>query len=304
MIFSKDLRTISRHGLTMIELLVVMAIASLLLGLLISGIQKAKEAANLAQCASNLKQIGLAFQMHHTAFSYYPTAGDRWSTPPTYRNGSPVIGQDQGAGWGFQILPFLGAEHVWRGGDETTDNGRQRFVVGSINPVFFCPSRREAMTVSYFDRYISNNSDDEVTHALCDYASNNLDDGTGAIRASHFGPPLRMSDITDGTSTTLLVGEKRLNLNFGARQRWDDNEGYSAGNDWDTMRDANYPPAPDILAPKTVVGFMEFGSSHSRGLNVVFADGSVRFICFAIDTAVFAQIGNRADGLPFSLDEF
>jgi prepilin-type processing-associated H-X9-DG protein len=215
------------------------------------------------------------------------------------------VGDRQGAGWGFQILPDLEAENAWRGGAATTDNGRQRVAVGAVNPVFFCPSRRAPMTVTYADNYISQSNDDPVTHALGDYAGNNLGDGSGAIRANGLGPPLRIADITDGTSTTLLVGEKRLNLYYlGQPGRKDDNEGYAAGNDWDTMRNANNPPAPDARGASDEGGFAEFGSSHPSGMNIVFADGSVRHVAFTIDPAVFSRLGSRADGQPIDGNAF
>jgi prepilin-type N-terminal cleavage/methylation domain-containing protein/prepilin-type processing-associated H-X9-DG protein len=293
-----------RSGFTLIEILVVIAIIGVLTGLLLVAVQKVREAANIAQCANNLKQIGLAFQTHHTALGYFPTAGEYWGIPPTYKNGVPTVGGEQGAGWGFQILPNLEAEQVWRGGDATSDNGRQRVAVGALNPVFFCPTRRAPMTVTYDDKYISKNSADKVTHALCDYAANNLEEGTGAIQGNGFGPPLRLADITDGTSTTLLVSEKRLNLYYLGKDRADDNEGYSAGNDWDTMRNANYPPAADVRVASSERGFAQFGSSHPGGLNVLFADGGVRFVSFGVDPGVFARLGTRADGKVVGADDF
>jgi prepilin-type processing-associated H-X9-DG protein len=177
--------------------------------------------------------------------------------------------------------------------------------VGAVNPVFFCPSRRPPTTVAYADNYISRSEDDLVTHALCDYAANNLDDGSGAVRANGLGPPLRIADITDGTSTTLLVGEKRLNLYYaGQPGRSDDNEGYASGNDWDTMRNANYPPARDTREAGDENGFGNFGSSHPAGMNVVFADGSVRHVAFSVAPTVFARLGSRADGQPIDGNAF
>ncbi len=79
--------------------------------------------------------------------------------------------------------------------------------------------------------------------------ADNLADGTGAIRANWLGPPLGLRDMLDGTSNTLLVGEKRMNVFYLGMLRSDDNEGYTGGNDWDTTRDANLPAAPDTNAP-------------------------------------------------------
>ena len=152
------------------------------------------------------------------------------------------------------------------------------------------------MTYTYVDLYISQSSSDQVTHALGDYASNNLSDGTGAIRANWLGPPLGFRDMRDGSSTTLLVGEKRMNLFYLGMLRSDDNEGYTSGNDWDTMRDANIVPAPDTNAPTSENGFAGFGSSHRSGMNFSFGDGSVHHIKYSINPKVFAGLGTRADG--------
>jgi prepilin-type N-terminal cleavage/methylation domain-containing protein/prepilin-type processing-associated H-X9-DG protein len=284
-------------GFTLIELLVVITIIGILAALLLPAVQSVREAARRSQCMNNLKQIGLAFHAHHDLWRYFPTAGGDWGTPPTYINGSPAIGAKQGAGWGFQILPHIEGEAAWRGGSATTDNARQRVAVAAVFPVFFCPSRRAPTTVAYADTYISQGPNDPVTHALLDYASNNLNDGNGAIRANGFGPPLGIVDMRDGTSTTLLVSEKRLNLYYaGKGARSDDNEGYTGGNDWDSMRSANLQPAPDTNQPTTENGYAEFGSSHRSGMNVLFADGSVRHVSYSIDQTVFQRLGTRADG--------
>ncbi|HTU92331.1 MAG TPA: DUF1559 domain-containing protein [Gemmataceae bacterium] len=292
-------------GFTLLELLIVIAIMGVLIALLLPAVQKVRESASRIQCANHLKQIGLAFQAHQAQFGYFPTAGDNWGSPPTYLNGVPAVGAEQGAGWGFQILPFIEADNAWRGGGATTDNERQRVAVGAVNPLFFCPTRRAPMTVTFADFYISQSRTDLVTHALCDYASNNLGNGSGVIQASGFGPPLSIADITDGASNTLLVGEKRMNLYYlGKFPRSDDNEGYSAGNDWDTMRDANLAPAHDTQAATPEKGFADFGSSHFSGLNIVFADGSIHHIPYTIDPAVFALLGTRADGKPIDQSDF
>jgi prepilin-type N-terminal cleavage/methylation domain-containing protein/prepilin-type processing-associated H-X9-DG protein len=277
-----------RAGVTLLELLVVIAIIGVLMGLLLPAVQKVREAAAQLSCRNHLRQIGLAFQDHHDQFGGFPSGGWEWYTPPTYFNGQPAIGVQQRAGWGFQILPGLEATNTWRAGAAVA--------IGTSHPIFFCPSRRSPQTVTYLDEYTPPVTGGEVTHALCDYAASNLD-GNGVVRQYY---PVRMAEVTDGTTNTLLVADKW----FDRAEHGDtpgDNEGYTAGWDHDTMRSCDKPPVPD--SRRDGEGEFLFGSSHTGHINAVFVDGSVHPISFAVSQTVFRYLGNKSDGQVFSLDD-
>ena len=276
--------SIPRHGFTLVELLVVIAIIGILIGMLLPAVQMVRESARRTQCSNNIRQISLAFQMHHNTFKFFPSGGWDWFRPP-----NNAIGEAQHAGWGYQILPYVEANNVYDSNPLTA--------IGSPNQVFFCPSRRSQQTVVGEDNYFPRFNLPTVTRALCDYAGGNRS-GTGPLRRFK---PLTFNDISDGSSNTLLVGDKRLNLGSLGQLQDDDNEGYSAGWNEDTIRRTDLPPAPDYGQP---VGDGEklFGSSHPGVINISMVDGSVQTIPFTVDPDVFRRLGDRNDGEIVTLD--
>lgn len=113
----------------------------------------------------------------------------------------------------------------------------------------------------------------------------------------------KMSKITDGTSKTAVFAEKRINPNL--QLGYDgggsaDNGGWSDGWDPDVIRTTIAPPVSDTTdAPKECAGEggkYVAGSAHSAGLNVAFADGSVRLLNYDIDLETFNRLGHRSDG--------
>jgi prepilin-type N-terminal cleavage/methylation domain-containing protein/prepilin-type processing-associated H-X9-DG protein len=290
--------SVGHSGFTLIELLVVITIIGVLVGLLLPAVQGSREAGRRAQCQNNLKQFGLAFQNHHDQFGGFPTGGWDWFYPPTYTNGSPAIGAPQQAGWGFQVLPYLEQTNVWSGGAGQNDQERVLVAIGTPLSVFFCPTRRSPQTLQYSDpEYLSGAT---TTQALCDYAASNFD-GTGVVKRYDWN---RIADILDGTSNTLVVAEKRLNLSRLGQVQDDDDIGYTSGWDQDTVRSTEQPPAPDYPGgpDSEATGQIRFGSSHPGGINALMADGSVRFIKYSVDPRTFKLLGNKADGMIISGD--
>jgi len=296
-----------RSAFTIVELLVVIAIIGVLVGLLLPAVQNARESARNATCKNQLRQMGLAFLTHHDVHKIFPTGGNDWSTPPTYNGGRPTTGRQQDASWAFQILPYIEATAIWNGvgGD---DKSRSISAIAAKIPTYFCPTRRGPQTLKYTEStpYIAPtySLSGELTHGLMDYAGCNLD-GTGVLVRS--GPdlvvqPRRISDVTDGTTTSLAVAEKRLNLRYLGQNQQDDNEGYTAGWDEDTVRDTKTPPDRDSMGEFD--GEDKFGSSHPSAFNSVFVDGSIRGLSYGIDPAVFDAIGTIRDGKVISGGDF
>ncbi len=282
-----------RWAFSLVELLVVLAIVGVLLGLLLPAVQKVRHAAYNAQCQNNLHQLGLAFHNHHAQLGFFPSGGWDWYYPPAYNsNGAPLVGAAQPAGWGFQILPYLEADNIWKAGALTA--------IATPSPLFFCPARRGMQTVVYDDQYTPALTGGPLVHALCDYAASNLD-GTGVVLQYS---PTTVADIGDGASNTLLLSEKWLELSLLGQPQPGDNEGYTAGWDHDTLRSVMDAPVLDSRGLWDTSEFAEhFGSSHPGRLNAVLADGSVRTISYTISAQVFAWLGNKSDGSSFNASD-
>lgn len=125
------------------------------------------------------------------------------------------------------------------------------------------------------------------------------------IRHIGFTKNISMSKVTDGTSKTLVIGEKRLRPSKYLSGEWHDDRGWSDGWDPDIMRSTMFPFAQDEELPDTsqagdhVLPF-GFGSSHSGVMNASFADGSVRSLSYELDNENLNRFGNYADNETFS----
>lgn len=131
-----------RHGMTLIELLIVISIVTLLVQLALPAVQMARERARVAQCANNLRQIALAAQNHESAVHSLPTGGWGWAWVGDPDRGA---GEGQPGSWAYQLLPYLEAQavHDIGAGARGSDKHRALAELASTPvPLFYCPSRR------------------------------------------------------------------------------------------------------------------------------------------------------------------
>jgi prepilin-type N-terminal cleavage/methylation domain-containing protein len=299
------------RAFTLIELLVVIAVIVVLVGLLLPAVQKVREAAARVRCGNNLKQIGLAFHTFHDANGVLPTGGKNGADFPVSDPTKLSAPTDRSEwSWPYQILPFVEQAALYH-------NPSDSIVKQSVVKTYYCPARRAAA------RY---GSDGPGTgNAMTDYAGcagSNFPPGfrTGPLQTSGIlqrakvpGVSLR-GDIPDGTSNTLMVGEKQLNTALFGVSTDDSESCYSLGWDVGIYRIARMvgsgasatweTPAPDFNDPTAnPIGLNKFGSPHPTGIQAVFADGAVRHIRYTVDPAVFMRACVRNDGQAFSLDD-
>jgi len=308
-----------RRAFTLVELLVVIAIIGVLVALLLPAVQAAREASRRSKCTNGLRQFGLGFHNHHDTLGIFPDGGENWSPIDWARvmiGGAPATAPKQNWGWGFQLLPYIEQANVWT-------NPNDLAVRGTVLPIYYCHSRRNpkvitiqatATALGMID-YAGNAGTDPYLQpmqdaALIDIAGAALSNGTDGVvvrRPGTFpnrGQSVRLSIITDGTSNTMLIGEKRLRPEFLQRNQLHNDQGFTSGWDRDEVCWGIVPPDSDRRGQD---GFYQFGSAHPGGFNAVFCDGSVRIVRYSIQSnntptataplGMWQKICKRDDGL-------
>ena len=337
-------------GFTLVELLVVIAIIGILVSLLLPAVQAAREAARRMQCSNNLKQIGLAALNHEQAFRHMPTGGWGWKWLGDPERGKgwkqpggwvynilPFIEQQN-----IYDLP--------RG--KTGADRDQAYLQMVETPIagFICPSRRSITTHPFVGagHPIGSLSDDSIQltkAARSDYAANagtvlyhgvtgfgstfqhwepnSIADAeagfsnfqlirTGCKGVIHAGSEVNLADVRDGTSKTLLVGEKYLNPDFYESGVPDgDNESMYIGDNQDISRWVGEEGSSILpsFSPQQDRGGADFeskifGSSHAGVFLTVFCDGSVHGIAYEIDMTTLSRLGNRKDDQVIDTSQF
>jgi prepilin-type N-terminal cleavage/methylation domain-containing protein/prepilin-type processing-associated H-X9-DG protein len=343
-----DRRSLSR-GFTLIELLVVIAIIAVLIGLLLPAVQKVREAAARMKCSNNLKQVGLAILNYESTFGRFPPASTRVPDPNYWMHGPT---------WWVYTLPYVEQSNVYNkttfnnqaGVNQTfwfADTGAVNKAVyeGVVFPMIRCPSstlpewnkideERNPTTGyrAYEPTYTCILGSDR--HPSTDTSARNgpvSDGGVMGLRVSA-DQGVRMTDVTDGTSNTLLVGEQSDWSNplqsdpLYSDMRSSDSRGAFMGTSYTTqpkgpgsltgckgdgttvrnnncMRCYNTTTVVAPLNSKKFV-FAQSGdercgtpiqSVHPGGANLLFADGHVVFLAESIDLNTLKNLADRDD---------
>jgi prepilin-type processing-associated H-X9-DG protein len=211
-----------------------LVVAAMLIALLLPAVQAAREAARRAQCTNNLKQIALALHNFQSVNSHFPPAAI------TDADGKPLLS------WRVAILPFIEQEGLYREFklDEPWDSPHNQALIARMPAVYFCPS--DGLDTQHTTRY-------------------QVIVGPGTIFEGDKG--IRLEEITDGTSNTLLVVEAK--------------------------NPVPWTKPDDIPVNGLTAGV---GSKHAGGFNALMADGAVRFLRMSINPDILQALATRAGG--------
>jgi prepilin-type N-terminal cleavage/methylation domain-containing protein/prepilin-type processing-associated H-X9-DG protein len=340
-------------GFTLIELLVVIAIIAVLIALLLPAVQAAREAARRAGCVNNMKQIGLALHNYHDSMNVFPpgyvSSIDRTVLDACNQDQENQHGVDLGAGWawGSMILPFLEQQPLYSSINFNLSVAYAQNNTCSLTAlnVYLCPSDPGPSVVPVFEDPPdpANPGSFSATHIVDTLSRGNYvgmygigeicsqsgaldspnNNGAGPL-GQHAGifyrnSPTSVAAVTDGTSNTIMVGERSHNLSYVtwvARSI----DGWLGKTSLIEGGTDQFNPSPEecwtqIMGPagledgnRTInnaeAHVEDYWSRHPGGANMLFADGSVHFLKSTINPVPWRAMATRAFGEVVSADSY
>lgn len=316
----------SRRAFTLIELLVAIAILAVLLGLLLPAVQKAREAANRLHCQNNLKQIGIALHLYADNYGSLPSGyvyqgsaaaanpvgpgnpkSQRIDRLPPRPPGTPPQPNSPGWGWAALILDNLEQGNLAR----QINYSLPVEAVGNLPartmplPIYTCPSDTNTGVFAIQNEQNATLATAATnSYAACFGAGGLLnsqpDNGNGVF---YRNSATRFTDITDGTSNTLAIGERPALF---AQGPW---AGVVTGGTIRTTPGAPVYSSIIELAPGMVLARIgphtlnslysepyDFFSPHGQVLQFLFADGSVHGLSISMDLTVLQALATISGG--------
>jgi prepilin-type N-terminal cleavage/methylation domain-containing protein/prepilin-type processing-associated H-X9-DG protein len=282
------------RGLSLIELLVAISIIGILLSLVLPAVQSARQAAFRLKCANQLRQQVLALHQAHDRTGHFPSG--------VIRIGSE--GQRQ-TGWMVAILPDIEQEALW----QQSRTAFERHVIFTEPPspishvvkLYGCPADDRTSVAQLFQKR---------AYALTSYLGVSGLDLVVRNGVLYDDSKTRISDITDGTSSTVIIGERppAPNFEFGW---WYGGLGQARSGSLDTVLGAaelnrwrngrtrpDCPPGPYsfvVGSRQSICDIFHFWSVHPGGAHFALADGSVRFLNYSA-SKVLEQMATRSGG--------
>ncbi len=320
-----------RRAFTLVELLVVIAIIGVLVALLLPAVQAAREAARRAQCQNHLKQFGLATLNYESAQKALPSNGWGWHWMGDPDQGTGKNQPGSWVYSLLPYIEQAGITTIAKGMTGVDKRTALTKLAETPISVMNCPSRRPSIPYAYYytsDTYrniytpnVAVRGDYAVNMSSKDPSVYKLDglgepptiavgmgifawdryefdrDATGQYTvqkfdgAIYYHSPVELKRVTDGTSSTYLIGEKYLDADrYESGEAPYDDQSYWVGHDQDVALSAFNPPLQDTALARTA---FRYGSSHPTAFHVVFCDGSVHSFSFDIDVNTHRALASR-----------